>query len=198
MPVAFRTLIAVAALVLIAGCSTAPRVSSQAMPRVDFNQFETFGWIDRLGTDARDGEETRLSRRFKAATKREMEALGFRYVEDDPDLLVNFFVNGRKEEAVYTRAVRTDSMGYYDYRYGLYTAWPTYRIAVQDVDYAVGTATIDVIDAAESRLVWEGQIKGRLSERTVINPGAVVNEVVADIFTRFPTRNPRKPAAARN
>lgn len=198
MPVAFRTLIAVVALVLIAGCTTAPRVSSQTMPRVDFTEFRTFGWIDTIGTDSGGDEETRLTRRFKAAAKREMEALGYRYVEDDPDLLVNFFVNGREEKAVYTRAVPTDSIGYYDYRYGLYTAWPTYRITTQDVDYDVGTATIDVIDAAENRLVWEGRLEGRLTERALINPGAVVNEVVADIFARFPTRNPRKPGAARN
>ena len=197
MPHAFRSLMAVAALTLIAGCSTAPKVTSHAMPRVDLSEYQTYGWVERIGTNF-GGDETRLTRRFKASVQREMERLGYRYSEESPDMLVNFFVNTREEQDVYTRATRTSPVGYYDYRYGMYTAWPTYRITVQDVDYAVGTVTIDLVDAAKSELVWEGRLEGRLTQRTLTNPGAVVAETVESIFVRFPTRNPRKPDARRN
>lgn len=202
MPVEFRNSTAVAAaaaaLILLAGCSTAPRVSSQAMPRVDFNAFQTYAWVDPIGTDFKGEEETRMTRRFKAAVGREMEELGFRFSEDDPDLRVNFFVNAREEKDVQTRATPMLGSDYYEYRYGMYTAWPAYRITVQDVDYAVGTATVDVIDAEKNQLIWEGRLEGRLTQRALVNPGAVVSDVVSDIFVRFPTRNQRKPDMARN
>lgn len=197
MSLAFRILTAVAASIVIAGCSTAPKVTSQTMPRADLGEYRTYGWVDRLGTNF-DGDETRMTRRFKASVGREMDALGYRYVEDNPDLRVNFFVNAREEQDVYTRATPTAPTSYYDYRYGMYTAWPTYRITVQDVDYAVGTVTIDVIDASKNQLLWEGRLEGRLTQRALVNPGAAVSDSVRDIFVRFPTRNPRKPDASRN
>lgn len=192
MPNALRTLIAGSALAIITmivtGCASGPTVTTHTMPRTDFTVYETFGFPDQVGTD-RGGYESAITQFFKAASRSEMEGLGYRYVEDDPDLLVNFFANTEEKQDVYTRTSPTFSAGYYGYRYGLYSAWPMYTTEVDTFNYTVGTANIDLVDAEENRLIWEGRAEGRLTQKVLDDPETAIYNVVAEIFLRFPTRS---------
>lgn len=176
--------------ILLTGCATGPQVTTHAMPRVDFTAYETFGWPEEVGTD-RGGYESSITQYFKQAAKREMEALGYRYVEKDPELMVNFFANAEDKQDVYTRPSMNASLatGYYGYRYGMYSAWPVYTTEVDTFNYTVGTANIDLVDAEKMQLIWEGRIEGRLTEGTLSDPRAAIYEAVADIFSEFPTRD---------
>jgi len=172
-------------LILAAGCASGPRVYTHSMPQANFGSYETFGWAEELGTD-RSGYETAITQYFKSAVRREMEALGYRYAEQDPDLLVNFFANAERQTGVRTRQSPTFGAGYYGYRYGLYGAWPVYATEVDTFDYTVGTANIDLVDAERRQLIWEGRAEGRLTERVLINPQQAIDDVVDEIFQRFP------------
>lgn len=187
-----RLLLLTTALLMLAGCASAPQVRTHAMPRIDFTAYQTFGWPEEVGTD-RGGYETSITQYFKDAARREMEALGYRYVENDPDLLVNFFANAEEKQDVYTRASLSPglSAGYYGYRYGMYTAWPIYTTEVDTFDYTVGTANIDLVDAAKRQMIWEGRIEGRLTAKALNDPRSAISDAVAEIFKRFPTKNPR-------
>jgi hypothetical protein len=77
---------------------------------------------------------------------------------------------------------------YYRYRNGLYVAWPLYGNDVSTMHYRVGTASIDVIDAARKQLVWEGTAEGRLSTRAQKDPGPTIDKAVTEIFERYPAR----------
>lgn len=184
-----RTLLLSLLALVVTGCATGPQVTTHSMPRVDFTAYETFGFPDEVGTD-RGGYETSITQYFKQAAKREMEALGYRYVERDPDLLVNFFANAEDKQDVYTRPSMnaTFATGYYGYRYGMYTAWPVYTTEVDTFNYTVGTANVDLIDAEKMQMIWEGRIEGRLTERAFSEPRASISQAVADIFAKFPTR----------
>ncbi|NKI36613.1 DUF4136 domain-containing protein [Wenzhouxiangella sp. XN79A] len=187
-----RILLATLLALVITGCATGPRVTTHAMPQVDFTAYQTFGWPEEMGTD-RGGYETSITQYFKQAARREMEALGYRYVDESPDLLVNFFANAEDKQDVYTRPRMnaTFATGYYGYRYGMYTAWPVYTTEVDTFNYTVGTANIDLVDAERMQLIWEGRVEGRLTERALTNPSAAISDAVAEIFAEFPTRNTR-------
>jgi len=191
---------ALAALVLTA-CATGPEIRTDFDPEVDFGQYETFDWVDELGTD-RAGYSTLTTNYFKRAVRREMEALGYRHTEQDPDLLVNFFARMREESETYARPHPVHSLaphplyfhgaGYYGYRYGLYTAWPYYDFSyVNTVRYKVGTANVDVIDADRRQLIWEGVAEERLTGEQLENPGEAIGDAVKDLFRQFPTRRER-------
>ncbi|AKS43192.1 DUF4136 domain-containing protein [Wenzhouxiangella marina] len=175
-------------VLLLSACAAGPRFYTHAMPDVDFGAYRTFGWPEQLGTD-RGGYETSVTQYFKVAARREMEALGYRYAEENPDLLVNFYTNIEDKERTYRRTTIAPTLatGYYGYRFGMYTVWPVYATEVEHFHYQVGTANIDVVDAAERRLIWEGRVEGRLTDRALNDPAGAISDAVADIFQRFPT-----------
>jgi hypothetical protein len=173
------------ALALLAACSSGPRIRTDRDPAANFAAYRTYNFASELGTD-RAGYSTLLTSRFKTAVSREMEARGYR-LADDPDLLVNFFTSVREQTRMQSTPVVV-GVDYYRYRNGLYVAWPLYGEDVSTVHYQVGTASIDVVDAARKQLVWEGTAEGRLSRRVQKDPGPAIDKAVQEIFERYPAR----------
>ncbi|HKL61938.1 MAG TPA: DUF4136 domain-containing protein [Woeseiaceae bacterium] len=172
---------------LVAGCASGPELRTDYDGSADFSAYDTFGFAAELGTD-RAGYASLITNHFKDAVRAEMEALGYRYTEQDPDLIVNFFTRAEERSEVRTRPSMTMGAGYYGYRYGLYTAWPLYQQEVDTVHYQVGTANIDVVDAERKQLIWEGVAKGRLTREALQNPRPAIERTVHDLFMQFPTR----------
>ncbi len=52
--------------------------------------------------------------------------------------------------------------------------------------YTEGTLNIDVVNAPTKKLVWEGPVAGRLTEKDVHNMKQTVDEVVAAVINNFP------------
>ena len=183
-----KILYSLAAALLLAACATpGPQVRTDVNPSVDFSQYRTYAYVDPLGTD-RAGYRTLLTQRLKRAVDRSMQERGFTYAPENPDLLVNFYVNVEEKQRV-TSAPTTAigiGYGYYGYRYGLYSAWPAYE--TRTYEYTEGTLTIDLVDAEKLELAWNGVIEGRLTEEALANPEQTVNAAVAAIFERFPFR----------
>jgi hypothetical protein len=100
------------------------------------------------------GYSTIITDYFKAAVTEQMQMRGYRYVDENPSLLVNFYANVRERTEVRSRPGGPAAFGYYGYRYGLYDAWPFYAQEVDTVTYPVGTANIDVVDASRKQLIW--------------------------------------------
>lgn len=171
----------------LAGCASGPTIHSDYDRSVDFSPYQTYGYARELGTD-RAGYSTLITGHFKRAVSRELEARGYRHVEADPDLLVNFFVSIGEQTDIRSTPAPTMGAGYYGYRYGLYTAWPAYSSDVTTVTYKVGTANIDVIDAKRRQLVWEGVAEGRISDEALEDPGPAIDAVVTELFATYPAR----------
>lgn len=181
-----KTVISIALLALLAGCSTvSPKIRADIDPSADFSGFETYGYPAELGTD-RAGYATIVTTYFRRAVDREMQTRGYRYVEDNPDLLVNFFANTRDVTDVRYRPDMSIGYGYYGYRFGMYSVWPLYTERADTVHYRVGTANVDIVDAQRMQLIWEGVAEGKLTRGMMENPEAAISAVVADLFKRYP------------
>ncbi len=175
------------AAVLAAGCATGPQVRADADPQADFSRYRTFGFEDPLGTD-RSGYQTIVSLYLKEATRREMQARGFRFEPNQPDLLVNF--NANLTEKVRTAPVAPYygwyGMGYYGYRGGLYGTWPMYPADAWVTTYHEGTLNIDIIDRARRQMVWEGIAVDTVTEKTSEHLQAAIDAAVSAVFAKFP------------
>jgi hypothetical protein len=182
---------AVAALLsalLVAGCATtsAPNSRIDYDKKADFSVYRTFGFPKETGTD-RGGYSTLVTSYFKSSVTTAMEARGYKYTEDHPDLLVNFYMNTRERTETRSQPNSTLGYGYYGYRYGLYNAWPMYDDD-RTVTYKVGTINLDIVDAEKKQLVWEGVSEGRVSEEAMANPKVTVNAVVTELMRQYPGR----------
>lgn len=175
----------IALLVLASGCASGPSIRTDYDRAADFSVYRTFGFADPLGTD-RAGYTTLVTNRFKQSVRHQLERLGYIYDEDDPDLLVNFNTNVSRQSEV--QVMPSPGLGYHSYRGSLYTAWATYDTEAFVENYEVGTVNVDVVDAKRRQLVWEGVAEGRLTEKALDDPGPVIDQVVAELFTKYPAR----------
>lgn len=184
-----KTGLLVAALSLLCACATQPRVYSSQKPNVDFSSYDTYSYVEPLGTDQPDAPTPLLTQYLRVAVNREMQALGFRYDENDPDLLVNFFVE--TSERIESRRGPPPgpylSFGYFSFRRGLYAGWRAYP-DVEIRQYTEGTLNIDVADGRQRELVWEGVAIGRVTEEARRDVQGAIDAVVPRMFEDFPGR----------
>jgi hypothetical protein len=88
---------ALTAALFAAGCATTsgPKTRIDYDRSADFSVYRTYGFPKETGTD-RGGYSTLVTSYLKGAMSSQMEARGYKYSEDHPDLLVNFFMNTRE------------------------------------------------------------------------------------------------------
>lgn len=177
-----RWLPALASAVLLAGCATGPRVESVRSPEADFGRYETFTFHQPLGTDRQEGVGTILSQTLRRAARAELEARGYRYVQADADLAVNFFVETREVIEGWRRPGVGFSYGVFHRRYGV---WADY--GVDEIrQYTEGTLHVDVVDVESNQLAWEGVVRARRpSDRLTADPERV-EQAIARVFATFP------------
>ena len=174
----------VAALVL-AACATGPRVAIDSDTAADFSKYRTFAFFDPIALESR-GYTTLLSAQMRQEIRREMEARGFVFDESSPDLLVNF--NALIEERREVVAVPDLTWGwFYGYR-GAYFGGPFMHDRLHTTRVTEGTVSIDLVDADEKRLVWEGVAVGNAAGRTPAERRERALRSVASIFQSFPHR----------
>jgi hypothetical protein len=170
-------------LFLIAGCASGPTIRSNIDASVDFTRFRTFGFFEPLATD-REGYQSLISQQLVASADRELTARGLQRTDDNPDLLVNF--SARLDERLrVTQSPGVPRSSLTTHRRGFYSTWPNYQ-RTEIRQYTMGTLGIDIVDAANRQLVWEGFALGRVTQRTTDNIGPVLDSAVADILRDFP------------
>jgi Domain of unknown function (DUF4136) len=175
----------IGAFVLAACATQGPDIRVNSAPDAALSSYGTFGFPEQTGTD-RGGYSTIVTNYFKAAVRDQMQLRGYQYVDENPDLLINFYANVRERTEVRSRP--GSSVGYYGYRYGLYDAWPLYNNDVETVTYPIGTANIDVVDHKRKQLIWEGVAEGRIRDADMDQPQQTIARVVGQLFERFPGR----------
>lgn len=169
-------------LLCLGACATQPEVRTQSNPAADFSSFRSFAFYSPLGTDKSSGYNSILSQYLKTAAREALEARGYRYDEQKPDLLVNFgfLVQDR------TNTVSMPSTTYYRTRSGRYVPWTTYDDMV--FQYRESTLNIDLVDARQKQVVWEGLAATRLGDVSNANLEREAHESVTEIFAHYPYR----------
>lgn len=174
------------AVALVAACVSKPTIRSNVDPVADFSKFQTYGYFDEV-TGRASAYDSFATRYIKNAIDHEMQLRGFQK-SNNPQLLVNTHV--QTKDKVQVTETPTGG-GYYGYRYGMY-GWGAGVSTTVD-NYTEGTLNVDVVDVASKKLLWEGIAVGRIHEKSRDDPQAAINEVVRQIFERFPKPAPAQP-----
>jgi hypothetical protein len=185
---AFQAVLVMVGALAAAGCATTsgPATRIDYDKSAEFSVYRTYGFPAELGTD-RGGYSTLVTSYFKDSVSAAMEARGYKFSQENPDLLVNFFMNTRERTELRPNASMSLGYGYYGYRYGLYNAWPMYDVD-RTVTYRIGTINIDIVDAQKKQLVWEGVAEGRVTREALANPKVSINAVVTELMRQYPGR----------
>lgn len=187
VPKSFRWLLAALLLAVLAACATGPRISSDSDPRADFSAYRTFAFYSPLAIE-REGYASLVSGRMKAAARAEMEARGYRYSEEDPDLWVN--INAYMQQRTDVNTIPdVDYAYYYSYRYRGYVAVPFWHDRTTVHRYTEGTVNVDLVDARRNALVWEGIAVGRVKRnQDAAARDLAIDATFRDIFAQYPHR----------
>ena len=183
---ASRWFLAAAAALMLAACATGPTVRTDHDPTADFGQYRTWGFYAPIAMEA-SGYSSWISDRIKDDVRREMEARGYRYDAQAPDLRVNFQGIVEDKADVFTTP-RSDVQWFYNYRRNSYVAVPVWYDETQVARYKQGTLTVDLVDAKRNRMVWTGAAIGRVVKRTPEQKLAEVDQAIAGIFAKYPYR----------
>ena len=190
------TLLTAVSMLVLAGCANTPEVRVAADPHASFASYQTFGFVNPLGTD-RSGYQTIVTQQIKSAVQGQLEARGMRLVAESPQLLVNFnaFITDKTHISTMPIWVQPSLSGgfygggYYGYRNGLYTSWPLYVDQTVVSNYKEGTLNIDIIDAARKQLVWEGVVTdSNVTQEEMTNLSTSLNDAVKAAFAKYPVQ----------
>ena len=183
----WRVLVGLALVSILAACTSGPRVRTDTDPSADFSQYRTYGFYDPLAME-QSGYSSYLSDHIKTAVRREMDARGYRFSDDKPDLKVNFQGVIRERTDVY-EIPRSDIQYFYNYRARAYYAYPVWYDETRVSQYTEGTLTVDLVDAARNRLVWSGDAIGRVTQKTAEQRAASADQAITAIFAKYPYRS---------
>lgn len=173
--------LALAAYAALTACTSHPlqvRVDRDTVRNV--TGYTTFGFYEQPSTDSAR-YQTLLTSHLQASTRQQMESRGYVYSTDKPQLLINFIVNVRQQQQV--QATPAGGVGLR----AAYRGIGGYN--VDTITTKQGTVTIDVVDAANRSIVWQGVGEGAVSPKVERNTGTAVNKAVREIFRNFPSRD---------
>ncbi|MNM94630.1 hypothetical protein D3C81_1070410 [compost metagenome] len=179
-------LVSLSLVLVLAACASAPRVSSQADPTGEFARYRSFSFYTPLALE-QNGYTTITSNRIRDAVRTQMQARGYVYDEANPDLWVNLNAYLQDKTRV-TTMPEVDYDYYYSYRARSYVAVPYWRDRTDVRQYTEGTLNVDIVDARQKRLVWEGVAVGTVGRATPEKRAMEIDAAVAAIFDQYPYR----------
>jgi hypothetical protein len=173
-----------AMVLLLGACAgTGPKVVGNYDPATDFSQFESFGFTRPLGSDNRSGR-TSVSTRLMAATVRELQSRGLLLVDNNPHLMINFFVQETSGVATSNMSVSSSP---FSHAHGGATTWSGYDLRTSTaLQISEGTISVDVFDTRQNMLVFEGFAQDRVTEGMRDRLDETINDAIASIFKTFP------------
>ncbi|HSB91668.1 MAG TPA: DUF4136 domain-containing protein [Flavitalea sp.] len=176
----FSYLFLVIAITLFSGCSGPKVVSTQASPGADMSKYKTYDFYKMSASgDTIPGKFAERSELLKEAISTQLNSKGLTRVTEKPDLLVNIGIVVKEEVQTRTTDIRDAPryMGQRNYH------WESEEKIV-DI-YRVGTATVEMVDAATNALVWKSVVEDVIPDKDSKVP-ATIHEGMAEMFSKFP------------
>ena len=177
---AFRGLSLLTLIALMSACASGPTIITNSDPSADFMSLKTFDFMKPLSTD-RGNVQSLLSTQMIAATTNELERLGMRHEQNNPDVLINFMLE--TQEQIRSRQGSTSASMHRGGRYGM---WGGTMSTPTIEQYTQGVLSVDMIDPARNQLIWEGTATNRVTDSIRENQDESVRNFIADIFAAFP------------
>ena len=161
--------------ILLTSCSSV-QVASDYDREVNFNQYKSFAFF-KPGIDKAEISDLD-KKRILRAIESEMQRKGFTKSEN-PDLLVSIFTKTNENINIY----QNNMMGW-GYGWGWHPwYWGSGFNTVNRT--SEGTLYIDLIDAEEKELVWQGMGTAALAS-DVDKKQERINEIVMEILEKYP------------
>jgi hypothetical protein len=179
-----KLLIIISALtMMLTGCASGPTITVNSAPGTDLSSFQTFNFMQPLGTDRGNGARTPISTMLMSSVSMELTSRGLRQ-SDSADLLVDFFIMTEDRIDVRTTSTGMHSVHRSHWNRGCCSTWPMYQTTVRQ--YTQGTLLIDLIDPAENAMVAEGAAQSRIRSNEVTQEQSddVVGQIMADMMPR--------------
>jgi hypothetical protein len=176
----FATMVAVALGALV-GCSTV-EVSSDYDRTVDFSTYKTFDFAP-----APEINNPLVYERIREAVSAELVAKGFTLEAGSPTLIVALHGRLSSETKMDTTAYGygMGGWGYRGYYRGGYGGMGTASTTVREVP--VGTLIVDIVDAKEKKLVWQGMASDSLDPKASADTrDRRVKDAVKQMLEHFP------------
>ena len=182
-----RCLLLFVLALLVSSCAERPTIRADWDKTADFSAYSSYDFADVLSTNSGQQYDSLQTKYLKVAVARELDARGYKKVDDGADLEVNFHLYLVDKQTVRTTTTPTVGYGgYYGYRRGYYGSWGNYRYDTYVDDYTEGTLHIDLIDNKRDQLVWEGVAVGTVTKKAMENAETSINNVVKQIFDKYP------------
>ena len=179
-----RNMLALTAVLLLNACVSTPEIRVNVDESADFSSYHTYGFVEPLGTD-KAGYSTLITKYLREAVSKELEKRGYVF-SNDPELLVNFYTRLENRSFISSAPTPVYYGGYYDYRYGVYAAYPRYIYRPYSYNYKEGTVNVDLIDAQKNQMVWEGIAVNEVDSQDLDNPQQAFSKVITAIFMSYP------------
>lgn len=158
---------------------------------VNFSNFKTFSfypWDYKNGYQINDYDKHTIL----AAIENDLISKGYTYEKTGGDLVVSIFValEGRTSYEAYTNhyggwAGYGGGWGYYGLGYGYYWGPGYSTTTVTQRNYKQGTLIIDIFNAADKKLIWQG-IGSREVENDLDKRDKMLPKNVQQILQQFP------------
>ena len=182
--------------IIIIGCGSSIKVSSDYDKTIDFKRYKTFSIYDLKQTGSVNPAN---ADKIVNALKKQMKEKGFVEDTQNPDLQINAVSILTSKEAVAMDAPPTNYYGYGGaYRpYGYYGVGYGYGYAEnpdtreKEYDFKQGTLMIDIIDTKTQKMVWQGVGNSEIDTKPV-NADEIINYAVGAIMVSFPPQPSKK------
>ncbi|KAA0989882.1 DUF4136 domain-containing protein [Dyadobacter aurulentus] len=168
---------AVVAGVLVMACSQALQVSYDYDSSVNLKQFKTFKVEaeHNMETDPLLGSELNR-RRLGDAVKEVMEAKGYKYDQQSPELIVRFMTDVKDRQQV-----RSNNM------YSPYMWWYGGGNNFSTYNYQESRFILNIYQKNSDRMIWQGWASGKVKAPTKKEDReTMVKNTMSDILRTFP------------
>jgi|SRR5688572_19664747 len=163
-----------------ASCSSI-KISSDFDHHANFEAYKTYAF-------AKEAEHLPIDeinrKRLIEAISRELTAKGFSKSKQ-PDVWVDMFVTQELKQTATATSSPNYSGGGYRYSWGGGFSATTINVE----NYVQGTLFVDIVDASNKQLVWQGRgVKTLDADATPAQREKNINYAVKQIFTRYPPK----------
>ena len=171
---------------VFAGCNVTSHTEKAA--GVNFSNYKTFSWVKTGDTKKADrADNDIIDNNIKNSVAQELTKKGWTETDRNPDVILDYTVavkHGTKRESapVYSYPFSTYIYG----RRGVYSLWyPSSLIGIRtrDIPFKEGELSVNMMDAKNNKLIWQGWAQGEINSKTVTTKE--VTQQVKSIFKKF-------------
>ena len=148
-------------LLTLCACSSARVLNAESAEGVNLDSYKTFDFFQvQASGDTVSQQFNERIRKIEDAIAIEMQKHGYLLSKTNPDLLINIGLVVNEQTETRETNYLTDAPRYIGQRR---YSWKSEEVVVSK--YRQGTVTVDLVERALNKLVWQGTVQGVIPEK---------------------------------